>query len=655
MAKDSEDFMERIYEATLNDLPFLIELEKSFKKERMFNKQQLARSITSNHQSVYIISVDNNKAGSITLFNFKTSVRIYSIAILNEYRKLGLGKVLMTKVIEQAKKEGKSKVTLEVDINDTKLINWYESFGFMAKSVLPNYYGNGEAALKMELILEETSKKIKNLLVYNNYFDWLDKIKNVEIISAEEFINTNRYKRPEYRVFNFCESYDYQKIGYFVSLFSQARDQRSIPNIVTIEDVLDETILSSISEEIEEIVYKTFKNEVENEIIIDILWGKTNNEKFKVLAKHLYNFFASPILRFKFIKEKVWLLKEVKLNFSDFIVDDKFINDANEYLSQKKFYDAHFKNYKYDLAILVDDEDESRPSDKVALAKFKHAAEKKGFYTEFITKDDYYRLNQFDALFIRTTTNVNNYTYQFSRLAYAEGLVVIDDPWSILKCANKLYLHESMEIHQILTPETIFVTNNTNLDEVINNLNFPIVLKQPDSAASKGVFKATNKEELTEKINELFKVSEIIIAQEYLKTDFDWRVGILDGKAIYVCKYYMAKNHWQIYNWSKNNNPNKKFTVGGVETFLVDEVPKKVIKQAVKAASIMGDGFYGVDLKEVNGEVYLIEVNDNPSIDSGWEDKKLKDELYNIIINYFYEKIEESRNHKKRMTHLKNK
>lgn len=645
--------METIYQASLNDLDFLVELENSFKKERRFKKEQLKRSLTSKSQRVYIIKKDEINVGSIILFYFKTSIRVYSIAVLETYRKHGLGKKLLQYVIKQAKKEGKDKLTLEVDVNEARLIEWYEAFGFNAKSVLPHYYGHNEAALKMELILEEPSRKIKNLLVYNNYYTWLENIKDVEIISAEEFINNNKYKRAEYRVFNLCDNYDYQKIGYYVSLFSQARDQRAIPNVVTIEDVLEPSILSSISEEIEEIVYKTFKTEKENEITIDVLWGKTDKEKYKLLAKHLYNFFASPILRFKFIKEKKWILKEVKLNFIDFVVDEKFVVDANEYLSQKKFYGAHFKNYKYDLAILIDEDDESKPSDKVALAKFKHAAEKKGFYTEYITKDDYYRLNQFDALFIRATTNVNDYTYQFSRLAYAEGLIVIDDPWSILKCANKLYLHESMDMHNILTPKTIFVTKKTHLDEVIKEIKLPIVLKQPDSSASKGVFKVNDKEELINRLNSLFEISEIVIAQQYLKTDFDWRVGIIGGKAIYVCKYYMAKNHWQIYNWHKTKQ--KKFTYGEVETFLVEEAPKKIVKQALKAASLMGDGFYGVDLKEVGGEVYIMEVNDNPSVDSGLEDKKLKDELYNVIITYFYEKIEESRNIKKRITHLKNK
>ena len=43
-------------------------------------------------------------------------------------------------------------------------------------------------------------------------------------------------------------------------------------------------------------------------------------------------------------------------------------------------------------------------------------------HTEFITKDDYGRLAEFDALFIRETTSVNHHTYRFARTGGAEGL-----------------------------------------------------------------------------------------------------------------------------------------------------------------------------------------------------------------------------------------
>jgi glutathione synthase/RimK-type ligase-like ATP-grasp enzyme len=44
----------------------------------------------------------------------------------------------------------------------------------------------------------------------------------------------------------------------------------------------------------------------------------------------------------------------------------------------------------------------------------------------------------------------------------------------------------------------------------------------------------------------LLEKSELIIAQEFLPTAFDWRVGIFDRQPLFACRYYMAKRHWQI-------------------------------------------------------------------------------------------------------------
>ena len=62
------------------------------------------------------------------------------------------------------------------------------------------------------------------------------------------------------------------------------------------------------------------------------------------------------------------------------------------------------KSYTYDLAILINPKEANPPSCPLALKKFKDIADKKAFYTEFITKDDFDRINEFDALFIRETT-----------------------------------------------------------------------------------------------------------------------------------------------------------------------------------------------------------------------------------------------------------
>jgi glutathione synthase/RimK-type ligase-like ATP-grasp enzyme len=63
---------------------------------------------------------------------------------------------------------------------------------------------------------------------------------------------------------------------------------------------------------------------------------------------------------------------------------------------------------------------------------------------EFLERADYGRLLEFDALFIRETTAVNHHTYRFARRAAQDDLVVIDDPQSILRCTNKVWLAQRM-------------------------------------------------------------------------------------------------------------------------------------------------------------------------------------------------------------------
>ena len=134
----------------------------------------------------------------------------------------------------------------------------------------------------------------------------------------------------------------------------------------------------------------------------------------------------------------------------------------------------------------------------------------------------------------------------------------------------------------------------------------------------------------------MFEKSDLLIAQEFLPTPFDWRVGIIDGQVLYVCKYFMASQHWQIVNWSAKKEDSKE---GDFESFSVDQAPSGLLKTALKATSLIGRGLYGVDMKEVDGKFYVIEINDNPNIDAGVEDKALKEKLYTAIMEVFLNRI----------------
>jgi len=487
-------------------------------------------------------------------------------------------------------------------------------------------------------------KNTNNIFVINKPYKWNNPDINAKIISVKDYINNPDYQNSsDFKIFNLCSSYKYQSYGYYVSLLASARGQRVIPNITTIRDFKIRHVVQSAAYDLDELINNLLNKEKHTTFSLNVYFGQTATKGYKTLAMKLYQLFEAPLFRIDFIKHEKWLIKHLKiLTFSGIPENetDLMYQYATKYFNKKRHHFPKLKNYKYDLAILVNPHEENPPSNKEALEKIKHISNKKGIYVEFITKDDADKINEFDALLIRETTNVNHHTYELSRLAYAEGLVVIDDPWSILRCSNKIYQNELFKKHKIRTPNTTVLTKNLFNTKILDQFNFPIVIKQPDSAFSLGVIKANDKEEAEVEINHLFKKSDMVICQEFLYSEFDWRIGILDNKPLFACKYYMSKNHWQIYDWNSKEDDKS----GEAETVDVETVPENIVKTAQKAASLVGDGLYGVDLKLVDGKVYVVEVNDNPNIDFGVEDLILKDTLYENLINSIINRIEVAKN-----------
>ncbi len=479
---------------------------------------------------------------------------------------------------------------------------------------------------------------MKKIIVTNTPNLFQMDLAEIEVLTPKAYLT-----RPELltiqntRVFNLCNDYRYQSKGYYVSLLAEARGHKPIPTVKSIQDLKAPAIVKIVSEELDDIIQKSLKNLKSEEFTLSIYFGHNVAQHYEKLCRELHRQFQAPFLRARFTYNKKWLLQSIKpISLSEIPEDHlPYVQEfAKNYFSKKRYESVRNTRYLYDLAILYNPAEQAPPSDKRALQKFLEAAEKNGFYAELITKEDYDRLAEFDALFIRETTTVNHHTYRFASRAQSEGLVVMDDPNSILKCTNKVYLAELMEINKIPIPKTLIV-HSENKKEVAAKLGFPCVLKLPDSSFSVGVTKAKDEKELNQQLNTMLNQSELVIAQEFLPTDFDWRIGVLDEQILYTCKYFMAKGHWQIYNWE-----DKKETMGRYETLQPSQVPQQVIDVALKATKLIGNGLYGVDIKESGGKVYVIEINDNPNLDSGVEDKVLKDELYNRIMKSFKRRIE---------------
>jgi glutathione synthase/RimK-type ligase-like ATP-grasp enzyme len=476
-------------------------------------------------------------------------------------------------------------------------------------------------------------------LVVENPKRWPLKLPGAQVVAAREYLTDPKFtEHRRSRVFNLCRTYGYQTLGYYVSLLATARGHKPLPSVHTIYELRQSAILRVVSEDLDELLQHSLAPLKSTKFELSVYFGRNVAVRYDRLCRALFEHFPVPLLRAEFVRADRWRLQNVRLlafseipeSHQEFVIERAQRFFGRPYVSERRAA-------RYKMAILVDPEEIDAPSDQRALRRFVRAARKFDIAASLIRRRDLGRVAEFDALFLRETTRVNHYTYESAARAEAEGLVVIDDPESIVRCSNKVYQAELFEQHEIPCPKTMIV-HKDNAALVGATLGFPCVLKQPDSSFSAGVVKAENEQDLQRYLAAFFAGSELVVAQEFAPSGFDWRVGVLDGKPLYVCKYHMARGHWQV---QKAHGP-KRRSYGKVETIAVADAPPGAVRVAVRAANLVGRGLYGVDVKERNGKFLVMEVNDNPNIEAGCEDKILKDDLYLAIMRLFRERLDRS-------------
>jgi glutathione synthase/RimK-type ligase-like ATP-grasp enzyme len=489
-----------------------------------------------------------------------------------------------------------------------------------------------------------------HLVLIEKPSDWKPTFPDMKVAMAREYISSPEYAdRRDLRVLNLCRSYRYLSVGYYCSLLAEARRHKVVPSIRTINDLSRKAIYSLDFEDLDSVVARRLgaaqdaaKQETpKTELELDVFFGQCAVPEMADLAQQLFEVFRMPLLKAEFKLQGRWRLAEVRpihIHTLDAAQEATFLDGLAKYLSSRWREPRERRQYRYDLAILWNPTEEFPPSDALALKKLVKAGNQAGVDVELIEKKDYGRLAEYDALFIRETTGINHHTYQFAKKAEAEGMVVIDDADSILKCTNKVYLAELLRTHHIPTPKTVIVRRDS-LEALEDQIPYPIVLKIPDGSFSRGVFKVENRDQLENMGEELLKSSDLILAQEFVYTPYDWRIGILNREALFACQYFMTDRHWQVIKHGTKG----QFQEGEWKTMAVEDAPPAVVKTALRAANLIGDGLYGVDVKQDEERIMVMEVNENPNLEATVEDAVLKDRLYEVIIEDFIWRIEQRR------------
>lgn len=269
-----------------------------------------------------------------------------------------------------------------------------------------------------------------------------------------------------------------------------------------------------------------------------------------------------------------------------------------------------------------------------ALTNFRLAAFELGHELDFVFKNELKYLAQYDAVLIRSLTDPLNTSYVVARWAELMGKRVLDTSEAIRVCCDKVNMYRRLQLAGVPLPETRFLDEKAvttgEAAALFEQLGAPLVLKAPNSSFSAYVDKATTPEEFVRVGKRFLRRADRIVVQQYLPSAFDWRVITLHGKVLAVVEYRFAVDRWKVM---QRGGEGESAVTRGIPR---DEAPTKLLGVALAASNAISNSLHGVDLKEIDGEFYVIEVNDNPTI-AATEEDQANPEIYTEVVRYLAE------------------
>lgn len=266
-----------------------------------------------------------------------------------------------------------------------------------------------------------------------------------------------------------------------------------------------------------------------------------------------------------------------------------------------------------------------------ALTNYRLAAFELGHDLDFLFKNELKYIKNYDGIFIRALTDPLNTSYVVARTAEMLGKRVLDHSDAILICCDKVNMYQRLIDRGVPIPDTRSLEEKDlsamTAARLFEELGAPLVLKAPNSSFSAYVDKVASPDAFVKVGRRFLRRADRLVVQQYMPSEFDWRVITLAGRPLAVLRYEFAARQWRVMD---RNEEGEYAKVIGVP---VTGAPPKLLAVAVAAANAIGESLYGIDLKEIDGEYFVIEVNDNPTIAAGEEDQA-NPEIYSEVIRY---------------------
>jgi len=226
------------------------------------------------------------------------------------------------------------------------------------------------------------------------------------------------------KLINLSRSYAYQSKGYYASLLAEARGHRVVPTVETMLELrevkLYEHALPDLEDELNRCIRKAC-SQPEAEFKLLVCFGIARDERFEAFGRLLFDWFRCPALEIT-IEPGVWLsIDRIRPRSITRLTNGEvaFFRHCLHQHTRREWRDPKARTIaKYDLAVLHDPAEKMPPSSLASIKHFARIAEKHSVDLEPITRRQLAELAEYDGLFIRETTSIDNHTYRFARRAW---------------------------------------------------------------------------------------------------------------------------------------------------------------------------------------------------------------------------------------------
>lgn len=176
-----------------------------------------------------------------------------------------------------------------------------------------------------------------------------------------------------------------------------------------------------------------------------------------------------------------------------------------------------------------------------------------------------------------------------------------------------------MILNYLNIPQVPFITlknSKFKLNDIINELGFPMIIKPANGGSSIGITKANKKSELKKAINHAFKFDKKVIIEKFI-TARELECAVLEDKDYYISEIGEIKSANDFYDYQSKYENKESYTI--IPAPISEDVSNKIkdyAKQVFSGLDAAGlariDFFYD----EENNKIYLNEINTLPGFTS---------------------------------------